>query len=143
MGTRHWEEPDCSAYLAPTQAQGQAESPCSTKEGPVLLRFRREEGSGFGSGGRWDGKEIEEISLLCVQIYCSLLSCPYIFHVIFYPVGFSCSALLSLLISASLFSAPPPSMFPLSSPLLPSFSAGGSASVIEGSFSFHSVGDKF
>lgn len=68
MGTRHWEEPDCSAYLAPAQAQGQAEPPRSTKEGPVLLRFRREKGSGFGSGGRWVGKEIEEISLLRLQI---------------------------------------------------------------------------
>lgn len=68
MGTRHWEEPDPSGYPAPAQAQGQAESPRSTKEGPVLLRVRREEGSGFGSGGRWDGKEIEEISLLHLQI---------------------------------------------------------------------------
>ena len=68
MGTRHWKDPDRSGYLAPAQAQGQAESPHSTKEGPVLLGVRRDEGSGFGSGGRWDGKENEEILLLHLQI---------------------------------------------------------------------------
>lgn len=67
-GTRHCEEPDRSGYLAPAQAQGQAESSQSTKEGPVLLGVRRDESSVSGSGGRWDGKENEEISLLPLQI---------------------------------------------------------------------------
>lgn len=65
----------------------------------------------------------------------------------FFMLSFTLLGLVALpyLVSSSqlLYSLPPPSMFPLSSPLLPSFSAGGSASVIEGSFSFHSVGDKF
>lgn len=67
-GTRHFKEPDPSGYLAPAQAQGQAESPHSTKEGPVMLGVRGGEGSGVESDGRWDGKENKDILLLHLQI---------------------------------------------------------------------------